>query len=115
MSIENFNPRIELVSGVKPAGYGKFALMQARDILIDEHDKRLDTELGELRKLAEAERFPLPKEISTEAEMNTILANATESSIGAVYKYVGEPSDTYEYGALYIIAHATPDGDEVSY
>ena len=113
---KNFNPRIELVSGVKPAGTGKFALMQARDILIDdEHDKRLDTELGELRKLAEAERFPLPKEISTEAEMNSILANATESSIGAVYKFTGETTDIYEKDALYVITHEAPDGDEVSH
>lgn len=115
MSIENFNPRIELVSGVKPAGNRKFALMQACDILIDEHDKRLDTELGELRKLAEAERFPLPKEISTEAEMNSILANATESSIGAVYKFTGDKSDIYEKDALYVITHEAPDGDEVRY
>lgn len=117
MGIKDYTPSIELGAGLTPAGNRTFALMQACDILVGEHDKRLDTELEELRELSGGggDGPPLPKEISTEAEMNTILAKATEASIGAVYKYTGGPSDTYEYGALYIIAHEIPDGDEVGH
>lgn len=42
----------------------------------------------------------LPIEISTEAEMTALLETAP---IGAVYKYVGESTDTYENGGLYIV------------
>lgn len=45
---------------------------------------------------------PLPIEVSTEFEMNAIIANATNNSVGAVYKYTGE-TGTYENGALYIV------------
>ena len=47
---------------------------------------------------------PLPIPIETEAKMNALLANATVESVGAVYKYTGNTTDTYEHGALYIIA-----------
>lgn len=47
-----------------------------------------------------------PVEISTETEMNAVLANATGVSIGSVYKYVGPTTETYENGALYIIESA---------
>ena len=43
---------------------------------------------------------PLPIEISTEAEMTALLATA---DIGSVYKYMGETTDTYANGALYIL------------
>ena len=117
MGIEGYNPGIKLGAGLTPAGGGKFALIQACDILVGEHDKRLDTELEELRGLAGGgvDGPPLPKEISTEAEMNTILAKATETSIGAVYKFTGETTDIYEKNALYVITHEIPDGDEERY
>ena len=41
-----------------------------------------------------------PIEISTEAEMNTQLAM---SNVGTIYKYMGESTDIYEKGALYIV------------
>lgn len=46
---------------------------------------------------------PLPIEVKTAEEMNTILRLATDESIGAVYKYVGDESDVYDTGELYII------------
>lgn len=42
----------------------------------------------------------LPIEVSTEAEMTTLLETAP---IGAVYKYVGESTDAYENGGIYIV------------
>ena len=45
----------------------------------------------------------LPIEVSTEDEMTAILTGATDADIGAVYKYIGETTDTYENGELYII------------
>ena len=47
---------------------------------------------------------PLPVEITTETEMTALLTNATTESIGAIYKYTGETTDTYENGELYILA-----------
>lgn len=43
---------------------------------------------------------PLPIEISTEAEMTALLESA---AVGSVYKYVGETTDTYENGVLYLV------------
>ena len=51
-------------------------------------------------EVAEQGESPLPIEISTETEMNALL---TTADIGAVYKYVGETTDTFENGALYIV------------
>ena len=42
----------------------------------------------------------LPIEISTEAEMTALLETA---EVGSVYKYVGESTDAYENGGLYIV------------
>lgn len=44
------------------------------------------------------EDSPLPIEISTEAEMSALLDTAP---VGAIYKYVGETTDTYENGTKY--------------
>lgn len=41
---------------------------------------------------------PLPIEISTAAEMTALLDTAP---VGAIYKYVGETTDTYENGTKY--------------
>jgi hypothetical protein len=46
---------------------------------------------------------PLPIEVKTAEEMNTILRLATADSVGAVYKYTGDASDVYDTGELYII------------
>ena len=58
---------------------------------------------------------PRPQVVESEAKMNEILSNATEASIGTVYKYEGELSNTYEQGALYILSGEIPDGDNVRY
>lgn len=47
---------------------------------------------------------PLPIPIETEAEMTALLTSATTASVGAIYKYVGETTNTYTQGELYIIA-----------
>jgi hypothetical protein len=109
MSLTKYYPGIELFAGLKPSGDAKFPLMQACDILVDNDGKRLDTKLYEL------EGYPRPKVVETEAEMNKILANATEIDIGTIYKYTGNTTDTYEQGALYVITGEVLDGDEVSY
>ena len=40
--------------------------------------------------------YSVPVEVTTEAEMDVL-------PIGAVFKYVGETTDKYENGALYIV------------
>ena len=47
---------------------------------------------------------PIPIEVATESEMTVLLEKAT---IGSVYKYTGESTDTYENGALYIVEAVT--------
>lgn len=42
----------------------------------------------------------VPIEVSSEIEMNALLSSG---EVGGVYKYVGESSSTYEYGALYVL------------
>lgn len=49
------------------------------------------------------EDSPLPDEVASEEEMDALLMNATDDSVGAVYKYVGT-SGKYTYGQLYIIS-----------
>ena len=44
---------------------------------------------------------PLPIEVSTADEMTALLETA---EVGAIYKYTGETTDTYENGALYVVA-----------
>jgi hypothetical protein len=41
-----------------------------------------------------------PIEVATEEEMNALLNTA---GVGAIYKYTGETTDTYENGALYVV------------
>ena len=45
----------------------------------------------------------VPIEVASEGEMEAALAG---SAIGAVYKYTGETTDTFEQGALYIVEEA---------
>jgi hypothetical protein len=46
----------------------------------------------------------LPIEVLTESEMNALL---TSGEVGGVYKYMGETTDTYENGALYVLEEET--------
>lgn len=43
---------------------------------------------------------PIPTEVLSEEEMNGLLTNG---ELGGVYKYVGESTNTYENGALYVL------------
>lgn len=60
--------------------------------------------VNELPNVPPSRDSPLPITVATEEEMTAILTNATAESVGAVYKYVGRTTLTYEHGALYIIA-----------
>lgn len=116
MSDTIYNPGIELGAGLTPSGGAKFPLMQSGDILDVKNNKRLDALLDELRELATSgagSGVPIP--VSSATEMDDILASATEDDVGTIYKYTGTTTDTYEQGALYIIANEISDGDEVSY
>lgn len=42
-------------------------------------------------------------EVSTEEKMTAILESATDSTVGSVYKYTGETTDTYTSGEHYIV------------
>lgn len=46
------------------------------------------------------EDSPLPIEVATADEMTALLSTA---EVGAIYKYTGETTDTYENGALYVV------------
>ena len=50
----------------------------------------------------------MPTEVSTEAEMNAFLESGT---VGSVYKYTGESTDTYENGAYYVLEVEETDAD----
>lgn len=39
--------------------------------------------------------------VKTEAEMDAILANANEDTVGTFYMYIGPTTDKYENGAVY--------------
>lgn len=43
------------------------------------------------------------QEISTAAELDTILANATANDVGRGFLYLGETTDTYKFECVYII------------
>ena len=109
MGFDSYKGSVKLGSGLTPQGGAKFPLMQSCDIMVDNEGKRLDKKLEELTKTT------VPIEVSTETEMNAILASATEICVGAIYKYIGTTTSTYEHGALYVISGEIPDGDEVKY
>lgn len=64
----------------------------------------VDSALDELHEYAEALKgagdSPLPIEVDNEEEMTALLATADP---GSVYKYVGDTTDTYTKGELYIV------------
>lgn len=41
--------------------------------------------------------------VKTEAEMDAILANATDDTVGTFYMYIGATTSKYENGAVYEI------------
>lgn len=56
--------------------------------------------LDEMAVLAAEVLSGMPIEISTEEEMTALLETA---KIGSVYKYIGESTDVYENGGLYLV------------
>ena len=54
-----------------------------------------------------------PIEISTEAEMNAIISDTSETNtekVGDIYKYTGTTTDIYEYGAIYEVFISEKEG-----
>lgn len=60
--------------------------------------KEMETDI--LVTVPEAEDSAVPIEVATEAEMTALLESG---EVGGVYKYVGESTDAYENGALYVL------------
>lgn len=94
MGFNSYKGGFRMGAGFTPSGSG-YPLMQSCDIQVSEDGKRLDTLLAEMTGK--------PIVIETAEAMDTILATATKDSVGAVYKYTGNTTDTYTQGALYII------------
>lgn len=83
---------IEVISTIKPKNNGDFPIAEAQDISVDGNGTRLSDRL-------KSTIFA----ISTEAEMDEILTNATEDSVGEYYMYIGATTDKYENGIVYKI------------
>lgn len=56
--------------------------------------------LDEMAVLAAEALSGMPVEISTEEEMTALLETA---EVGSIYKYIGESTDMYENGGLYLV------------
>ena len=69
---------------------GKKAIVRCND----------DKMKGDLEIISKGGDSPLPIEIATADEMTALLETA---EVGAIYKYTGATTDTYENGALYIV------------
>lgn len=50
---------------------------------------------------------PLPIPVDSAAKMDEILNRSNLNDVGSVYKYIGEPTSSYEKGSLYIIERET--------
>lgn len=120
MGFKDYKGDVSLISGLKPESEG-YPLMETCDIQAEEGipgqpGKRLDVLLNEIKDMAAKAVYagkPIP--VYTSAEMANILHSSTEEDIGKIYLYLGNDTDTYERGTLYIITDELPDGDEVSY
>ena len=120
MGFKDYNGSVSLIAGLKPEAEG-YPLMQTCDIQAEEGvngapGRRLDALLTEIYEIATSGAGSgRPIVVESEAEMNAVLDSATTDNVGMVYKYMGEESEIYEIGALYIIELEVPDGDEVNY
>ena len=83
---------IEVISTIKPKNNGDFPVAEAKDVSVDEKGTRLS---NRLKRTIFA--------VQTEAEMDEILTNATEDSVGEYYMYIGATTDKYENGIVYKI------------
>jgi hypothetical protein len=73
-----------------------------QDITLYVKGKKLVTDIVVYSGIYGAD-YPFPPEISTAAEMDNILEEATDELIGAIYKYIGATTSTYEHGAIYTV------------
>lgn len=85
----------EIIVPEIPEGYIK----PEGELIIDRNNKIYDVTEYATIKVNTAN----PYEVSSESFMNTLVHELVGSTIGGVYKYVGETTDTYENGALYIL------------
>ena len=83
---------IEVISTIKPKNNGDFPVAEAKDVSVDEKGTRLD---DKLKSAIYA--------VKTADEMDEILTNATEDSVGEYYMYIGATTDKYENGIVYKI------------
>lgn len=120
MGFNDYKGDVSLISGLKPESEG-YPLMQTCDIQAEQGEpgkpgRRLDVLLDEIRDMAMKSIYagkPIP--VYSESEMENILHTSTEDNIGTIYIYMGNDSEIYEQGVLYIITDELPNGDEVSY
>lgn len=75
-----------------------------KDYLVDLYEgivsKKPDASKNPQDFRSEIEKLSKPLEILSESEMNALLATA---KVGTIYKYMGTTTDTYEYGAWYVV------------
>ena len=67
-------------------------------------DSALDAILDIQNSLIGGGDSPLPIEVASEEEMTALLET---EEVGSVFKYVGETTDTYTKGELYIVEEVT--------
>ena len=84
---------IEVISTIKPKNNGDFPVAEAKDVSVDENGTRLSNRL-------KSTIFA----VQTEAEMDSILTNATNADVGDFYMYVGVTTSKYENGVVYRVA-----------
>ena len=73
---------------------------------------KTDTDLTRcIKSLSEGYGLPSialghPIEVNSASEMDAVLENADENTVGKVYRYTGETTDKYTNGELYIVEGA---------
>ena len=111
-----YEQALEAAEGAEEVGSTNTKYYYGMKLLVKEGEDFIWYQISKNKTLIkEAEAPSRPQVVESEAEMNEILSNATETSIGTVYKYVGPTTNTYEQGALYILSGEIPDGDNVRY
>lgn len=110
---------VEIQSTMKPRNNGLFPLAEAVDIEVTEQKRLSDVLLyGQTNKgkflvvgddgviTASAVSVGSPIVVSDAATLDKILSEATEADLGKAYLYVGEGTEAYKNGALYVISEA---------
>ena len=68
--------------------------------------KYVDDQISLLREEFSTMTKGKPQEVATASEMDAVLENADENTVGKVYRYTGETTDKYTNGELYIVEGA---------